>query len=127
MIVTYQPQLSHWLHQLPTVGKGRWKTPTCGPSFCCKSRRKGKPQPYYWLATDHNTRTTTNRPTEREKQNLKGKDSREKTKNKWAYKKLPTYKTLHKIILKTPKAEIPKREFYLLSDPLVLFRRIFKE
>jgi hypothetical protein len=76
--------------------------------------------------TDHNTRMTKNRQAEREKQNLKGKDSREKTKNKWAYKKLPTYKTLNKIILKTPKADSPRREFSLLSDPLVLFRRIFK-
>jgi len=46
--------------------------------------------------------------------------------NKWAYKKLPTYQTQNKIILQTPKAEIPKRNFSLLSNPLVLFRRIFK-
>jgi hypothetical protein len=39
---------------------------------------------------------TKNRLAEREKQNLKGKGSREKTKNEWAYKKLPTYKTLIK-------------------------------
>jgi hypothetical protein len=69
---------------------------------------------------------TQNRPTEMEKQNFKGKNSREQTKNKWSYKKLPTYKTLNKIILKTPKAEIRKRNFSLLSNPLVLFRRIFK-
>jgi hypothetical protein len=56
----------------------------------------------------HKTKTK-NRPTEREKQSFKGKGSREQTKNQWAYKKLPTYKTLNKIILKTPKAEIPKR------------------
>ncbi len=31
--------------------------------------------------------------------------------NKWAYNKLLTYKTLNKIILKTPKAEIPKKNF----------------
>jgi hypothetical protein len=80
------------------------------------------------LASNRPQHKDDNEQTDRkEKQNLKGKDSREKTKNKWAYKKLPTYKTLHKIILKTPKAEIPEREFYLLSDPLVLFRRIFKE
>jgi hypothetical protein len=46
--------------------------------------------------------------------------------DKWAYKKFPTYKTLNKIILKTPKAEIAKMIFSLLSNPLVLFRRIFK-
>jgi len=46
--------------------------------------------------------------------------------DKWAYKKLPTYNSLNKIIVKTPKAEIAKRNFSLLSNPLVLFRRIFK-
>jgi hypothetical protein len=56
---------------------------------------------------------------------MKG-DSREQTRNKRAYKKLSTYKTLSKIVLKTPKAEVPKRNFSLLSNPLVLFRRIFK-
>jgi hypothetical protein len=45
--------------------------------------------------------------------------------NKWAYKKLPSYNTRSKIILKTPKAEIPERNFSLISNPLVLFRRIF--
>jgi hypothetical protein len=25
MIVTSLSQLPHWLHQLPTVGKGQWK------------------------------------------------------------------------------------------------------
>jgi hypothetical protein len=46
--------------------------------------------------------------------------------NKWAYKKLPTYKTRSKIILKMPKAEIPNTNFSLRSNPLVLFRRTFK-
>jgi hypothetical protein len=70
----------------------------------------------------HNNKDKTkNRPKEREKKGRQGK-----TKNKWAYKKLPTYKTLNKIILKTPKAEIPKRNFSLISNPPVLFRRIFK-
>jgi len=70
----------------------------------------------------HNNKDkTNNRPKEREKKGRQGK-----TKNKWAYKKLPTYKTLNKIILKTPKAEIPKRNFSLISNPPVLFRRIFK-
>jgi hypothetical protein len=47
--------------------------------------------------------------------------------NKWAYKKLPIYKTRNKIILKMPKAEIPKRNFSLRSNPLALFRRTFKD
>jgi hypothetical protein len=38
--------------------------------------------------------------------------------NKWAYKKLPTCKTQNKIVLQTPKADIPKRNFSLLSNPL---------
>jgi hypothetical protein len=57
MIVTYLSQLPHWLHQLPTVGKGQWKAPTCELSFCCKSGSNRKTQPYYWPATDHNART----------------------------------------------------------------------
>jgi hypothetical protein len=36
--------------------------------------------------------------------------------NKWAYTKLPTYKTQNKIILQTPKAEIPK-EFFFIKQP----------
>ncbi len=35
-----------------------------------------------------------------------------KTMNKWAYKKLPAYKTRSKMILKMPKAEIPNRIFF---------------
>jgi hypothetical protein len=66
-----------------------------------------------------------NKPTEREEKNLKERPAG-KTMDKWAYKKFPTYKTLNKIILKTPKAEIAKMIFSLLSNPLVLFRRIFK-
>jgi hypothetical protein len=60
------------------------------------------------------------------KRKTKGKDKQVKTMNKWAYKKLPTYKTQSKIILKRPKVEIPNRNFSLISNPLVLFRRIFK-
>jgi hypothetical protein len=52
MIVTSLSQLPHWLHQLPTVGKGQWQAPSYELSFCCNSRSKGKTQPYYWLATD---------------------------------------------------------------------------
>jgi hypothetical protein len=60
------------------------------------------------------------------KRKTKGKDKQRKTMNKWAYKKLPTYKTCGKIILKMPKVEIPNRNFSLRSNPLVLFRRTFK-
>jgi hypothetical protein len=45
-------------------------------------------------------------------------------KNQWAYRKLPTYMTLSKIILKMPKAEIPNRNFFLRTNPLVLFRTL---
>jgi hypothetical protein len=54
MIVTWLPQLPHRLHQLPTVGKGRWRAPTYKLSFCCNSGSNRKTQPYYWLAADHN-------------------------------------------------------------------------
>jgi hypothetical protein len=60
------------------------------------------------------------------KKKTKGKDKQGKTMNKWAYKKLPTYKAWSKIILKMPKAEIPNTNFFLRSNPLVLFRRTFK-
>jgi hypothetical protein len=56
----------------------------------------------------------------------KGKDKLGKTMNKWTYKKLPTYRTQSKIILKMLKAEIPNRNFSLRSSPLVLFRRTFE-
>jgi hypothetical protein len=39
----------------------------------------------------------------------KGQQGR--TKTKWAYKKLPTYKILYRIIQNTPNVEIPKRIF----------------
>jgi hypothetical protein len=32
----------------------------------------------------------------------------------------------YRIIWNTPNAEIPKRDFSLLSNPLVLFKRIFR-
>jgi hypothetical protein len=53
------------------------------------------------------------------KRKTKGKDKQGKTMNKWAYKKLPTYKTHSKIILKMPKAEIPvsKQEFFFNKQP----------
>jgi hypothetical protein len=36
------------------------------------------------------------------------------------------YKILYRTIWKTPNAEIPKMNFSLLSNPLVLFNRIFR-
>jgi hypothetical protein len=65
----------------------------------------------------------TNKERQKGKRKTEGKD---KQGNKWAYKKLPTYKTQSKIILKMPKAEIQNRNFSLRSNPLVLFRRTFK-
>jgi hypothetical protein len=65
------------------------------------------------------------RPGKETKKDRKGKEQG-KTKNKWAYTKLPTYTTQSKIILKMPKAEIPNRNFSLRTNPLVLFRRTFK-
>jgi hypothetical protein len=72
----------------------------------------------------------SNRPhnkgqTKKTKKDGKGKEQR-KTTNKWAYKKLLTYKTRSKIILKMQKAEAPNRNFSLRTKPLVLFRRTFK-
>jgi hypothetical protein len=108
------------------MGKGWWQAPTCELSLCCNSGTNGKTQPHYWLATNHNIKDKTkSRLTENEKKNWR-KGQQGKTMNKWACKKLPTYKTWSKFILKTPKAEIPKRNFSLISNPLVLFGRIFK-
>jgi hypothetical protein len=42
------------------------------------------------------------------------------------FQKLPTYNTLNKIIQKTPNAEIPKGNFSLLKNPVVLYNRIFR-
>jgi len=64
---------------------------------------------------------TRQRNIERQKGKKQGK-----TKNRWAYKKLPTYMDRSKIILKMPKAEIPNRNFSLRTNPLVLFRRTLK-
>jgi hypothetical protein len=98
------------------VGKGRRQAPTYKLSFCCNSRSNRKTQPYYWLSTDHNNndKTKKQRKTEREKKNSRTKQG--KTMNKWAYNKLPTYKTGNKIILKMPKVEIPNRNFSLRSS-----------
>jgi hypothetical protein len=67
----------------------------------------------------------SNRPHNKDqtKKDRKGKEQG-KTKNKWAYRKLSTYMTLSKIILKMPKAEIPNRNFSLRTKPLVLFRTL---
>jgi hypothetical protein len=40
--------------------------------------------------------------------------------DKVGFKKLPTYKTSYNIIWKIQNAEIPKRNFSLLSNPLIL-------
>jgi hypothetical protein len=81
--------------------------------------------------TDYQQTTTTmtgqrNKERQKGKRKTKGKDKQGKTINEWAYKKLPTYKTRSKIILKMPKAEIPNRNFSLRSNPIVLFTRTFE-
>jgi hypothetical protein len=75
------------------VGKGWSQAPSCELSFCCNSGSNGKTQPYYWLATDPTTKTR-----QRNKER-KGKEEG-KTKNKWAYRKLPTYILLNYNFLK---------------------------
>jgi hypothetical protein len=67
-----------------------------------------------------------NKERQKGKRKTKGKDKQGKTMNKWAYKKLHTYKTRSKIILKMSKAEIPNRNFSLRTNPLVLIRRTLK-
>jgi hypothetical protein len=57
-----------------------------------------------------------NKERQKGKRKTKGNDKQGKTMNNWAYKKLPTYKTQSKIILKMPKAEIPK-EFFFKKQP----------
>jgi hypothetical protein len=54
---------------------------------------------------------------------MKKTDNREN--KQVGFKKLQ-FTRLYKIIWKTPNAEIPKRNFSLLSNPLVLFNRILK-
>jgi hypothetical protein len=61
-----------------------------------------------------------NKARQKGKRKTKGNDKQGKTMNNWAYK------TRSKIILKMPKAEIPNRNSFLRSNPLVLFRRPFK-
>jgi hypothetical protein len=80
-------------------------------SFCCNSGSNGKTQPYNWLGTDHNNNDETKKQRQKGKRKNKrikiklnffflktekGKDKPGKTMNKWAYKKLPTYKTQSK-------------------------------
>ncbi len=125
MIVIKLPQLPHWLHQVLTVHKGPWQAPTCELSFCCNSGSNGKTQPYYWASNRPQQQGQDKKQTDRGKEKLR-KGQQGKTMNKWAYKKLHNYKTWNKIFWKTPKVEIPKINFSLISNPLVLFRRIFK-
>jgi hypothetical protein len=63
-----------------------------------------------------------NRKTKQGKTSCTEKDSRENTKTKWTYKKLSTYR----VTRKTLNAKISKKNFSLLSKPLVLFNRILK-
>ncbi len=59
---------------------------------------------------------TKNKKTQQDRQN-------QHIRTKWAYTKLPTYKTLYKIIRNTPNAKMLKSNFYLLSNLLILFNK----
>jgi len=67
---------------------------------------------------------TKNRKAQQDRQNTQ-EMAAGKNKEKWAYKKLPIYKTIqnHSVYSKCWKS---KKEFFLLSNPLVLFKRIFR-
>jgi hypothetical protein len=54
------------------------------------------------------------------------KDNRKEQRPSGFCKKLNIYRTLYKIILKTPNVEIRKRNFFLLNNPIVFFNRIFR-
>ncbi len=55
-----------------------------------------------------------------DKTHRKGQQVRKKT--KWAYKKLPAYKTLYRIIWNIPNPEILKRKLSLISQWKVIVR-----
>jgi hypothetical protein len=62
----------------------------------------------FWKQREHPAiLLASNRPHNKDQTKKQIKTEQGKTKNKWAYRKLPTYKTQSKIILKMPKAEIP--------------------
>lgn len=62
-----------------------------------------------------------------EDERLQFSDTRKKTEeDQVGFKRMPNYKTLHKIIYKTVSAKIPKRNLSLLIKPLVLFKRVFR-
>jgi hypothetical protein len=61
------------------------KTPICEQSSC-KSRSKGKTQSYYWLATDHNTRTRQKTDQQKRKsRTLKERTARKKQRTTRSY------------------------------------------
>jgi hypothetical protein len=70
----------------------------------------------------------SNRPHNKDQTKQQRKTEREKNRERLrtSGRKLPTYMTQSKIILKMPKAEIPNRNFSLRTNPLVLFRRTLK-
>jgi hypothetical protein len=68
------------------TNKKQKKTLTCEQSSCCKSGSKGKTQPYYWLATDHNTRTTQKTDQQKRKsRTLKERTARNKQRTTRSY------------------------------------------
>jgi hypothetical protein len=73
-----------------------------------------------------NRQTTKQHRRGKQERKQKRKQNRHTKKtNKWASKSSQLTR-LYKIIWKTPNTEIPKRNFPLLSNPLVLFNRILR-
>jgi hypothetical protein len=113
-------QLPHWLHQLPTVGKGQCKHWAAHWVYAANPEATGR----FGHATGYQqTNSNTRRKHKTEKHN----------RIDWTHRKKTVGKNIDKvglqdygIIWNTPNAEIPKRDFSLLSNPLVLFKRIFR-
>jgi hypothetical protein len=85
------------------TNKKQKKTPTCEQSSCCKFGSKGKTQPYYWLATDHNTRTTQKTDQQKRKsRTLKERTARNKQRTTRSYATRSYVKS--KVGIKPPKS-----------------------
>jgi hypothetical protein len=68
---------------------------------------------------------TKNRKTQQDRQNTQ-KRRAEKNTDQVGLQEAPHLQDLYRIIWNTPNTAIPKRNFSLLSNPLVLFNRIFR-
>jgi len=80
------------------MGKGRWQAPSYKLSFCYNTISEATGTLSH---TTGSQQTTQQRPDKETKKDRKGKEQG-KTKNKWACRKLPTYMTRSKIVLKMP-------------------------